>query len=331
MKNKVKTITISLLILLLIIFAISLMVGSYPLEISDLISIISLKETGIKSHVFYSLRLPRAMMGLLAGLCLGMAGAAYQVVFSNPLASPDLTGVASGASLGAAVAIVFHVSMPFEITVFAFVSGMLSLLLVIILVKLTGQMHISSYILSGIIISSLAEALIMVFKYMADPLGELASIEFWTMGSLASITADKMTVCLLMTIIPFVVLCLLQRQIIILSLGDEQSQYLGLNAKKWRIVILMLTTWLVASVVSLTGVISFVGLIAPHIVYLMIRKRTGVFLVLSGIVGAILILVGDMLSRSVVPNAEIPLSIFTIMIAIPVLIYWLYRQRGHIV
>lgn len=330
MKNKTKKITIVFIVLLLCIFIVSLTVGSFPLDVHDLFSIITFQETGIKSQIFYSLRLPRAMMAMMAGLCLGLAGAIYQIVFSNPLASPDLTGVASGASLGAAVAIVFHVSMPFEITFFAFVFGMISLLLVIMLVRLTGQMQVSSYVLSGIIISSLAEALIMVFKYMADPLGELASIEFWTMGSLASITADKMIVCLLMTIIPFIALCLLQRQIIILSLGDEQSQYLGLNAKIWRIVILMLTTWLVASVVSLTGVISFVGLIAPHIVYLMIKKRTGVFLILSGIIGAILILVGDMLSRSVVANAEVPLSIFTIVISIPVLIYWLYRQRGHI-
>lgn len=330
MKNKVKKITVVLFVILLCTFMASLMIGSYPLDVQDIVSVMTFQDTGMKSHIFYSLRLPRAMMGLIAGLCLGVAGAIYQIIFSNPLASPDLTGVASGASLGAAIAIVLHISMPFEITVFAFAFGILSLILVITLVKLTGQMQISSYILSGIIVSSIAEALIMIFKYMADPLGELASIEFWTMGSLATITLEKMVVCLTMVMIPFILLCLLQRQIIILSLGDEQSQYLGLNARIWRIVILLLTTWLVASVVSLTGVISFVGLIAPHIVYLMIKKRTGFFLILSGIIGAILILIGDIFARSVVTNAELPLSIFTIMISIPVLIYWLYRQRGHI-
>lgn len=330
MKNKVKKITVVLFVILLCTFMASLMIGSYPLDVQDIVSVMTFQDTGMKSHIFYSLRLPRAMMGLIAGLCLGLAGAIYQIIFSNPLASPDLTGVASGASLGAAIAIVLHISMPFEITVFAFAFGILSLILVITLVKLTGQMQISSYILSGIIVSSIAEALIMIFKYMADPLGELASIEFWTMGSLATITLEKMVVCLTMVMIPFILLCLLQRQIIILSLGDEQSQYLGLNARIWRIVILLLTTWLVASVVSLTGVISFVGLIAPHIVYLMIKKRTGSFLILSGIIGAILILIGDIFARSVVMNAELPLSIFTIMISIPVLIYWLYRQRGHI-
>lgn len=330
MKNKVKKITVVLFVILLCTFMASLMIGSYPLDVQDIVSVMTFQDTGMKSHIFYSLRLPRAMMGLIAGLCLGVAGAIYQIIFSNPLASPDLTGVASGASLGAAIAIVLHISMPFEITVFAFAFGILSLILVITLVKLTGQMQISSYILSGIIVSSIAEALIMIFKYMADPLGELASIEFWTMGSLATITLEKMVVCLTMVMIPFILLCLLQRQIIILSLGDEQSQYLGLNARIWRIVILLLTTWLVASVVSLTGVISFVGLIAPHIVYLMIKKRTGSFLILSGIIGAILILIGDIFARSVVTNAELPLSIFTIMISIPVLIYWLYRQRGHI-
>lgn len=328
--KRIQKIFILLIIILIVIFVVSLLTGSYPLSFEDVFRIITLQENGIKSHIFYSLRLPRAVMGLLAGLCLGLSGAIYQVVFSNPLASPDLTGVASGASLGAAVAIVFHISLPLEITIFAFIFGIMSLILVIILVKLTGQMQLSSYILSGIIISSLAQALIMIFKYMADPLSELASIEFWTMGSLAAITFDKMSVCFLMIIIPFILLCFFQKQIVILSLGDEQSQYLGLNAKVWRIVILLLTTWLVASVISITGVISFVGLIAPHIVYLMIKKRTGSFLVLSGIVGAVLILIGDMLARTVVSNAELPLSIFTVMISIPVLIYWLYRQRGHL-
>lgn len=328
--NRTRKICLMLIIILFIVFAVSLMTGSYPLDCEDLFRIMTLQETGIKSRIFYSLRLPRVIMGLLAGLCLGLAGAIYQIVFSNPLASPDLTGVASGASLGAAVAIVCHFSLPFEITLFAFVFGIVSLLLVIILVKLTGQMHVSSYILSGIIISSLAEAIIMIIKYMADPLSELASIEFWTMGSLAAITFDKMSVCFLMIIIPLGLLCFFQKQIVILSLGDEQSQYLGLNARIWRIMILLLTTWLVASVISITGVISFAGLIAPHIVYLMTRKRTGLFLILSGIVGAILILIGDMLARTVLHNAELPLSIFTVMISVPVLIYWLYQQRGHI-
>ena len=117
---------------------------------------------------------------------------------------------------------------------------MLSLILVIFLVRTTKTKELSTYILAGIIISSLADAGIMMLKYVADPLGELASIEFWTMGSLASITLDKVLLSLLLGIVPFILLCLAHHRIVILSLGDENAKYLGLNAKGQRIVILLL-------------------------------------------------------------------------------------------
>ena len=184
--------------------------------------------------------------------------------------------------------------------------------------------------MAGIIISSLADAGIMMLKYMADPLGELASIEFWTMGSLASITLDKTLLSLLLGIIPFILLCLAHRRIVILSLGDENARYLGLNARRQRFIVLLLTTWLIASVIAITGVISFVGLIAPHITYLFLKKRTGCFYIVSGLVGAIIILVADMLARSLVFGAELPLSVLTILFSSPMLLFWMYRQRGSI-
>lgn len=327
-KRKTKIFFIALLLLCLIVTCVSLTMGSYPLSLADIIDIIRGKGTFISTNIFMNLRVPRVMMGLYAGFVLGIAGAIYQIIFCNPLASPDLTGVASGASLGAACAIVIGTSHPFEMTVGAFVSGMLALLCVIGLVKLTGTSHVSSYILAGIIISSLADAGIMILKYMADPMSELAAIEFWTMGSLSAMTMDKMLISLLMGFIPLVLLCLSHRTIVMLSLGDENARYLGLNAKVVRILILVLTTWVVASIIAVTGVISFVGLIAPHIVYLMIKKRTGLFFVLSGLAGSLLIVIGDLLARILIPYAELPLSILTTFISVPVLIYWMYLQRG---
>ena len=302
MKNK----NISLILIIIVcifLFIISLLIGSFDLSIEDIINILLGKnDSSIQRNVFYNLRIPRAVMGIYAGVALGFAGSIYQVLFCNPLASPDLTGVASGASLGAALAIVIG----------------------------TGGKQLSTYILAGIIISSLADAGIMMLKYMADPLGELASIEFWTMGSLASITLDKMILSLLLGIIPFVLLCLAHQRIIILSLGDENARYLGLNARGQRFIILLLTTWLIASVIAITGVISFVGLIAPHITYLFLKKRTGCFYIVSGLIGAIIILVADMLARSLVFGAELPLSVLTILFSSPMLLFWMYRQRGSI-
>lgn len=330
MKNKRVLISI-IIVAFFIVICLSLTIGSYDLSINDIINILTNQESlPVQRNVFYNLRLPRIVMGLFTGLALGLAGAVYQMLFTNPLASPDLTGVASGSSLGAAAAIVIGAGTTFEKTVGAFIFGMLSLVLVIALVKTTGRQRTSTYILAGIVISSLANAGIMLLKYIADPLGELATIEFWTMGSLGAITASKMYISLISGLIPLIILCLLHRQIIILSLGDENARYLGLNAKIQRIIILVLATWLVASVIAVTGVISFVGLIAPHITYLMIKKRTGCFYVISGLVGAIIVLVADMLARSISYGVELPLSVLTILFSTPVLVFWMYQQRGEI-
>lgn len=330
MKNQ-KIFLIVFIIICLILFCFSLTIGSYNLSIDDILKILGgTNNSTIQQNVFYNLRLPRVVMGLFTGLVLGLAGAVYQMLFSNPLASPDLTGVASGASLGAAVAIVIGAGTAIEKTFGAFVFGMLSLVLVIVLVKTTKMQKASAYILSGIVISSLANAGIMMLKYIADPLSQLATIEFWTMGSLAAITVDKMLISLFSGLIPLIVLFLLHRQIVILSLGDENAQYLGINAKWQRAIILILATWMVASVIAITGVISFVGLIAPHIAYLMLKKRTGYFYIISSLVGAILVLVADMLARMLSSGVELPLSILTILFSTPVLVFWMYKQRGKI-
>lgn len=329
MKNK--KICLIIIMICLILFCFSLTIGSYDLTINDILNILGgNNSSSIQVNVFYNLRLPRVIMGLFSGLVLGLAGSVYQMLFSNPLASPDITGVASGASLGAAVAIVVGAGTTIEKTFGAFILGLLSLILVIFLVKTMKMQKVSAYILSGIVVSSLADAGIMILKYMADPLGELATIEFWTMGSLASITSDKLLVSLFSGLIPLIILYLLHRQIIILSLGDENAQYLGVNVRWQRAIILILATWMVASVIAITGVISFVGLIAPHITYLILKKRTSYFYIISSLIGAILVLIADMLARMLFFGIELPLSILTILLSIPVLVFWMFKQRGKI-
>ena len=322
-----KKLVIILTIVCFLLCFFSLFIGSYDLSVDEILHIFSSTDT-MNYRVFIQLRMPRAIMGLLAGFVLGLAGSVYQMLFRNPLASPDLTGVASGASLGAACMIVLGSSSLLSLTLGAFVAGMLALVLVLLLVKASGGRNISSYVLAGIVVSAIGEAGIMILKYMADPLGELAAIEFWTMGSLASITLDKMLIAFISAIIPLVCLLLSNRQLILLSMGDEQARYLGLQPKRARFMILILTTWMVASISSLTGVISFVGLIAPHIAYLILKKRTHTFLWLSGIVGAIVLMISDIFARSLLAGGEIPLSIFTIFFSTPILIVFMLKQRG---
>lgn len=330
MKSK-RLLFLMMILLLVMTFCLSLTVGSYSLSLSEIgCLLVGQSNDMMAQQVFFNLRIPRIVMGVLAGLVLGIAGGVYQLIFRNPLASPDLTGVASGASFGAALMIVIGANSAIEMMFGAFVMGIVSLFFVMFLVKMTGVQRTTTYILAGIVISALADAGIMIFKYMADPISELATIEFWTMGSLASMTLSKMLIALISIVIPLAFLLLCHRQIVMLSLGDENARYLGLNASALRIIVLLLTTWMVASIVSITGVISFVGLIAPHIAYLILHRRTKYFLLMSGFIGAFIIMVGDMLSRSLVPGAELPLSILTIFFAVPVLIFLMWKQRGQI-
>ena len=306
-------------VLLVGLMVLSACVGSYPLSPGEIWRIL-LGNVGdtMEARVFWQLRLPRVLMGVMAGGVMSLSGAVYQTIFCNPLASPDLTGVASGASLGAACAIVLGTGSAVQLMVGAFATGMLSVILVLLLVRFSRFRQMSSYILAGIVVSSVADAGLMCLKVMADPEGELAAIEFWTMGSLGAITAGKLFPNLLVMAVPFVLLLLFHRQAVMLSLGEEHARSMGLNPSLWRGIFLTLSTLMIAGLVSVTGVISF---------WLHKRRGKGYFL-LSSAVGAVLVLTADMLARSLWKGAELPLSIFTVFLAVPVLILLLRGRKG---
>ena len=303
---------------------VSLFVGSFPLSLSQIGSILTGGMEGtLEAQVFWQLRFPRMCMGLLAGWALGLAGGVYQTVFRNPLASPDLTGVASGASLGAACAIVLGAGTRLEIMGGSFLMGMSALALVLLLVGAAQLERTGSYILAGVIVSSLAEAGLMTLKVMADPERELAAIEVWTMGSLSAMTADKLPLPAAAVVLCTVALLLLRRPILMLSLGDEQARSLGLDPVFWRGVLLTLTTLMVAAVVSVLGAVAFVGLIAPHIARLLLGRRGGPYLPMCGLVGGAVLLCADLPARVY----TLPLSIFTVLLAVPVLAALLWRRK----
>lgn len=316
-------------VLLVGLMVLSACVGSYPLSPGE-IGRILLGQGGdtMEARVFWQLRLPRVLMGVMAGGVMSLSGAVYQTIFCNPLASPDLTGVASGASLGAACAIVLGTGSAVQLMVGAFVTGMLSVVLVLLLVRFSRFRQMSSYILAGIVVSSVADAGLMCLKVMADPEGELAAIEFWTMGSLGAITAGKLFPNLLVMAVPFALMLLFHRQAVMLSLGEEHARSMGLNPSLWRGIFLTLSTLMIAGLVSVTGVISFVGLIGPHIAFWLHKRRGKGYFLLSSAVGAVLVLTADMLARSLWKGAELPLSIFTVFLAVPILILLLRGRKG---
>lgn len=325
MKNK-KTIYKLIVIAFIVLvaeFVLSLFLGKYPLKLKELLAgdIMSLK-------VFKVLRLPRTMMAAVGGFCLGVAGMVYQLVFKNPLASPDIIGVSSGASAGAAFAILFLPSAASYVTAGAFVGSLIALLCTLALAGVVRNKSHGSIVLAGIAVHSLAQTALMMLKLTADPEKQLASIEYWIMGSLNAITLYKLPVAFIISLISVFILFLLHRQVIMLTADEEEATVLGVPVVLMRLVVLVFATLTVAAIVSVTGLISFIGLLAPHIALMLCKNNQKSTLLLSGLVGGGLLLLADMLARTVA-EVELPVSIFTSLLGAPFLLY-LLMKRGAV-
>ena len=326
---KNKRIFIVTVILVVAAFIVSICVGKYQIGPATVWKILMGGETSeMAVRVFYTLRLPRTLMALIAGVALGFVGSVYQTIFKNPLASPDIIGVANGANLGAAVAIILFSYNTFLIAASAFFGGTLVMLLVIALVRSMGDANTTTYILAGIVLKAVSESMIMLLKLFADPSKELAAIEFWSMGSFGNITASKLFVVFPLFLLGFLGLILLRRQIALLGLEDEESRALGVRIGPIRIAMLGFSTLIVTSVICMTGLISFIGLIAPHIARLALKRTSFATCVLASFVGAFILLTADCLARSLY-SAEIPISILTTFIGLPSLIYFMRSRKAR--
>lgn len=301
-------------------FAASLAVGRYPIAWTNL------GVEGMDRRVFLTLRLPRTCMALTAGFALGVAGSVYQVVLQNALAAPDIIGVSSGASVGAAAAILLFGGGVVLTALLAFAGGMAAVLVVLSLAGFARRQGVTGIVLAGIAVNALTQSLLMLMKLTADPEKQLAAIEFWTMGSFADVTLQKLWGVLLLTVPGLVGLFLLHRQILLLGLGEEEAKMLGVPVGIMRRIVLMLATLVTGAVVSVTGLISFIGLLAPHIARLLTRSSRFFTTVLSGLVGGALLLWADILARSI-GSSEIPVSIITSLLGAPFLFWLMCREE----
>lgn len=307
-------------IILALLTGISLFIGKYPLSLSALLS-----GDTMQWRVFLNLRLSRILVGLVGGFVLGVAGFTYQTLFKNPLAAPDIIGVSSGASAGAAFGILF-LSGAVSITISAFVGALLAMLLALALSSLDTSGSNKSIVLAGIAVHSLAQTTLVILKIMADPERQLASIEYWIMGSLSGISLTSIPVNMIICIVCVIALFLLYRQIMLLSLEEGEAKLLGVNVNILRLIVLLLATLATAGIISMTGLISFIALLAPHIARLCLKSNRLSTMLLSGITGGILLILGDIFARSVAA-AELPVSIFTSLIGAPFLVMLCIRRR----
>ncbi|WP_166927215.1 iron ABC transporter permease [Xanthomonas sp. 60] len=278
--------------------------------------------------VVWQLRIPRVLLGAMVGAALAMAGASLQGLFGNPLADPGIVGVSQGAALGAVAAIVLGAAAVggWVIPLAAFAGGGAAITATYLLARPGRGTGNATLLLVGIAMAAFCSALIGFFTYIASE-AELQSLVFWQMGSLASADwQDVAAVAPLFAAGTFAV-WRLATPLDMLALGERQAQHLGLDVPRTRRHLVMFSALLVGAAVAFAGAVSFVGLVVPHVARLLVGPGHRGLLPVSGVVGAVLIVVSDTLARTLDPPAEIPLGLFSAALGAPFFLWLVLQQR----
>jgi len=322
-----------LAIALLVLIVASFATGQFRVTLQQLVNLLFSKLFGIGQGappliemVVLQVRLPRVLGAVFVGAALAAAGAAYQVMFRNPLVSPDILGVSSGAGLGAALGI--FLSLPvLGIQALAFAFGLATVLLVyLIAAAVRGNDPVLALVLSGVVVGMLAGAAISLLKIMTDPYNQLPAMTFWLMGSLALLSPEDIKAALLAMLIGIAPLYVLRWRMNLMSLDDEEGQALGVDTTKLRMIFVAAATLMTSAVVSISGIIGWVGLIIPHIARMLVGPNFNRLLPASMLLGGTYLLLIDNLARSVT-STELPLSILTALLGAPFFLWLLISGR----
>lgn len=331
--------TVSIFCLLPVLILLSLFVGKYDVDPLHVIQILAAPVVNLlppqiahiepcwtvaEATVIYQIRLPRIIAAVLVGAGLSMAGAAYQGLFKNPLVSPDILGVASGAGFGAALAILLSWNMAM-IQMSAFCFGILAVTVTYLLSRIYRTTPTLVLVLSGIIVGAFFTALISLTKYVADPYEKLPAITFWLMGSLASVRYSDIIMIVPFFLAAAAILLLIRWRINILAVGDDEARALGIDTKRMAQVIVICSTLITASAVCIAGIIGWVGLVVPHLGRMLVGPDYTRLLPVCMLLGACYMLIIDDLAR-LLTNVEIPLGILTAIIGAPFFAYLLGRR-----
>ena len=325
--------TAGLLAALLVCCLLSAGLGAYRIPLGDVLGSVqhriglggaALDRVG--ESVLWNVRLPRVVLALLVGASLGCAGALMQGVFGNPLAEPGVIGISSGAAVGAVASIALGPTFfgNWTVTVCAFAAGLGTVLLVYALSRSGGRTEVVTLILTGIAVNAFAGALIGLFVFFADN-AQVSQITFWQLGSLAQATWPKVLAVLPCALAGLLVAPRYARRLDLLALGERPARHLGVDVERLRVVLVLVVALLTAAAVAVAGIISFVGLLVPHL----LRMANGPghrFLVPGSALGGALVLVaGDLAARTVAAPAELPLGVLTALLGSP-FFFWLLRR-----
>ncbi|WP_057936788.1 FecCD family ABC transporter permease [Algoriphagus resistens] len=323
---------------LVLVLIASLSMGAYRIPFPQTLAIL-LDQLGIslgsyemqQSNVLLQIRTPRVLMAMLVGGGLGIAGAALQGMFRNPLVEPGLIGVSTGSAL---FAVIFMVLIPtvsslawikmLGLPLFAFIGGLICVTSVYQLSKSQGRTDAATLILAGVAINALAAALIGLVLFFADDTA-LRSFTFWSLGDLGGAIWSKIPVSLTLIGVPSILLLFNSRQLNALALGEQEAFHMGVNVQQVKIRLLICSALIVGVGVSMVGMIGFVGLVVPHLIRILFGADHRLVLPGSFLLGAILMNFADLIARIIVIPAEMPIGVITALIGAPFFIWLIFN------
>ena len=336
------------LFLLAIISLVSTTIGPVKISILQIIDILfesinintNLSSSEISQAfktVVIDIRLPRILMGIIVGIALGISGAILQGLFRNPLIDPGFIGVSSGAAIGAMFVIMFsqliaienNFYVQFLLPVFAMSGGLSTTILVYKMSQMSGKTNIMAMLLSGIAVNAFSGSIIGFLVYRASDM-ELRSFTFWTLGSLDNSNWLIVSIAVVAILIPIIISINLRKKLDIFMLGDAEAGYLGLNIEKLKKRIIFISALMVGVTVAFCGMIGFIGLVTPHLVRLIMGPSHKTLIFGSAILGAIILILADFISRIIIAPAQLPIGIITSALGAPFFLWLIVSQKQKI-
>ena len=332
-KSRKKNIIVlsTLLIILIVCFALSVMIGRYEIGFKDMLNILGSRVfhmeqnfSKLSENIVMQVRIPRIVVAILVGAALSVSGTSYQCIFRNPMAAPDVLGASTGAGFGAALAILLGRGNV-TITLWAFISSIICVMLAVMCSKFSKGDRVLSLVLSGIMIGSLFQAGTSYLKLIADPMNTLPEITYWMMGSLSGIKPGQMGYIWIPMLLGFLPIFILRWKMNLLTMDDAEAKTMGVNTRIVRVIVIVSATLLTASSVAVSGMVGWVGLVIPHIGRRIVGSDCRILVPVSALLGGIFLLLVDDLARNLY-TTELPLGMLTAIIGAPFFIYLLSRK-----
>ncbi|WP_203589827.1 iron ABC transporter permease [Streptomyces sp. SID13031] len=281
-------------------------------------------------NALWKVRFPRVTLAVLVGASLATAGALMQGIFGNPLAEPSVVGVSSGAAVGASLVIVTGVTFlgNWTIAAAAFVTGLITTLLVHVLSRAGGKTAVVTLVLTGIAVNALTFTLISFATFIANTSAR-EQLVFWQLGSLNGATWQAVGAVLPFTIVGLTAAFALSHKLDLLSLGDRSAAHLGVDVERLRLFAIVVVALLVGASVAFSGIIGFVGLVVPHLIRMIAGPGHRLLLPASALGGAVLVITADLIARTLIRNADLPIGMITSLVGAPFFFWLLRRTRSR--